>query len=430
MVVPAQDLVVAETKNALDEVSLPDDPNHAQIPRLYSDVARLPPKPAPVETPLPTDVPSLDGLLTQPEPEGITYYPVLALPVEITSQIFCWTLAKGGPKSLFTSERKTLTLCHICHWWRRIAHSTPELWTTLSLTTGVAQSNPYVQLISGRPFDADHIHSFLSRAGSLPLSISISVKPRFSLDALRMAVDMILPYSRTWKDISISARANPIYPLQAIRPELPQLQSLELVLPDLEDGKIHLDPDDLFGTMFQTALRLRKLHLVNRDYEPIALPWAQLTTLQLDHFEAIRLSDILDGTPNLVNLLLGSAEEMWALGRLPPLQRLRSLLFTRSDPQLQRAILSRLNAQLRMLKMAVWDLTPGTLTMAHPACLEELEVDYLSEAKAGSMDGLVAMSSLRALKIMVYEYDGPPPRVYLRAIIARLTNDRAFLPVL
>ncbi|KAJ7762638.1 hypothetical protein B0H16DRAFT_1269504, partial [Mycena metata] len=74
----------------------------------------------------------LDDLLAQRATvqEGLDAitYPVLTLPVEITSQIFNWTLAPGGAASTLTAEEKSLILGHICRLWRQIALSTPELW--------------------------------------------------------------------------------------------------------------------------------------------------------------------------------------------------------------------------------------------------------------------------------------------------------------
>ncbi|KAJ7762601.1 hypothetical protein B0H16DRAFT_1414585, partial [Mycena metata] len=165
--------------------------------------------------------------------DAITY-PVLTLPVEITSQIFKWTLAPGGVASTLTAEGKSLVLGHICQLWRQIALSTPELWNTINIAVGPALDS-----------DLSRIHTFLSRSSSMALSISINADSRRSQLAFRAAVDALVPYSRAWKNLSIFGYIvwQNLQPLHAIQ-QLPHLESLTLI-------QLDAATDGMLGTLFQ-----------------------------------------------------------------------------------------------------------------------------------------------------------------------------------
>ncbi|KAJ7034089.1 hypothetical protein C8F04DRAFT_1103015 [Mycena alexandri] len=345
-------------------------------------------------------------------PPAITY-PVLTLPVEIVSQIFSWTLVPGGPTSPFSAERKSLILGHIGRLWRQIALSTPELWNVMHLTIGRG------------PLEPTCIHTFFSRAASLPLSISVNTEFYNNWDALRTTLNAIVPYSRAWGNLSISARGEDLQPLQAIR-ELPHLESLTLILVDAEDG--------MLATMFQNAPLLRKAHLAWIGCQRAALPWSQLTSLHLDGFTWNHFGEMLGWTPGLVDLIIGPLSGAIHTPHLPPLPRLRSVIFSGTEIPLQTVILSRLEAPLRVLRISVrGDLAPFALPMAHPASLERLSVDirstYARVSASPSIESLNDMSSLRLLKITVHDYD-PTAIFALDPLILRLAEDAGFLPVL
>ncbi|KAJ6602675.1 hypothetical protein DFH09DRAFT_899670, partial [Mycena vulgaris] len=64
------------------------------------------------------------------EEQSTIKYPVLTLPPEIVSQIFEHCLPTSRqPRA--RSYEAPLSLTHICHRWRKIAHRTPALWSTL-----------------------------------------------------------------------------------------------------------------------------------------------------------------------------------------------------------------------------------------------------------------------------------------------------------
>ncbi|KAJ7762641.1 hypothetical protein B0H16DRAFT_1807388, partial [Mycena metata] len=193
--------------------------------------------------------------------DAITY-PVLTLPVEIVSEIFCCTSSAGGAHSKLTLHGKSFILGHICQLWRQIALSTPELWNTIRLTSRGA-------------LEPACIHAFLSRAASLPLSISVD-EVDVDRDVLHAALNTIMPHSRNWAHLAIGSAAETMRVFQVVHQQLPMLQSLEL---QVDDHPTIFD--DTFGTMFQHAPRLRQAHLYGFGLQRFALPWSQLTSLHI-----------------------------------------------------------------------------------------------------------------------------------------------------
>ncbi|KAJ7236229.1 hypothetical protein C8J57DRAFT_138333, partial [Mycena rebaudengoi] len=61
---------------------------------------------------------------------ALVTYPVLTLPVEITSSIFLHCLSSHG-RVIPSSLRAPLLLAQICHRWREVALSTGQLWSSL-----------------------------------------------------------------------------------------------------------------------------------------------------------------------------------------------------------------------------------------------------------------------------------------------------------
>ncbi|KAJ7162378.1 hypothetical protein C8R46DRAFT_1283238 [Mycena filopes] len=344
----------------------------------------------------------LDQLLAERDviQEGLNaiVYPVLTLPVEITSQIFCWT---------------------ICRLWRQVALSTPELWNTLALT-GLADA-----AVGGQP--PFRVQTFLSRAATLPLSLSFVTRDTVDTHML----DVFAAHSRTWETINFTGLFERLAPFYTITHELPLLRSLKLILHDTPN-------DDAFGTMFQNAPLLRTVQLSSFGSQPHALPWAQLTSLHVQESTSRDLVDILGRTLNLVHLVINGVYMEPGAPAFPPLPQLRSVVFLHPTSADQRAILLRLAAPLQMLRIAAWHcLCPP---IPHSGSLEELWVKVFGDGyHAGgldavidsrSLDGFVGMSSLRSLTLVMYGYDPTPDDVSVDPLIHRLAADLEFLPAL
>ncbi|KAJ7162330.1 hypothetical protein C8R46DRAFT_1000347 [Mycena filopes] len=119
-------------------------------------------------------------------------YPVLTLPFELTSKIFRSTLGPKDPQDPEALQRASLRLGHICRVWRQIALATRELWSSFELT---------VDELAPPIFDARQTlaRTFLSRAAPAPLDITLYGDP----DSFPTMLDIVVPYSRTWANISL-----------------------------------------------------------------------------------------------------------------------------------------------------------------------------------------------------------------------------------
>ncbi|KAJ3505790.1 hypothetical protein NLJ89_g7231 [Agrocybe chaxingu] len=95
------------------------------------------------------------------------------LPHEILSHIFCFCMQDGTPTTVSYKARRSpcglrakptgFTLSEVCQRWARIARSTPQLWTRVSIKIHRRSVPLYAQITS----------EWLARTGSLPLTLDI-----------------------------------------------------------------------------------------------------------------------------------------------------------------------------------------------------------------------------------------------------------------
>ncbi|KAJ7137273.1 hypothetical protein C8R46DRAFT_1138034 [Mycena filopes] len=363
----------------------------------------------------------LDDLLPIHAVEKTTYYPVLTLPVELILEIFCWTLVPPWAETEITPLERPLRLGQICRLWRDVALSTPSLYSTLDIPLRRQIPQSYLS----------RIQTVVSRTAALPLTISLTAQYRVAggseavrLRAMADLLNILAPHSRAWADISFKTPPDPLNTLSPIHHQLPQLRSLALLLE-------FMPADGLFGTMFNDAPRLRKLHLSNFGSQKSALPWAQLTSLHLDTFRLDKFAEMLAWTPNVVELMVADIFEGPVPPAIPRLAHLESIIFTFTSCYLQAIILSLLDARPRKLKLGVYDLSPfSPSNPASLAAVECLSVDIdAASAQSSSIEGLTPMSSLQTLKITAHDLT-KSTGFSLHPIICRLTEDATFLPAL
>ncbi|KAJ7471748.1 hypothetical protein FB451DRAFT_305972 [Mycena latifolia] len=212
-------------------------------------------------------------LLLQDEREDITAtltsaaYPILSLPVEITSEIFLQCL-DGRPIKPDLLQ-VPLVLTRVCSAWRKIALNIPRLWSCLTL---VFDESPPVY----RQPSAALVDTWLARGGSTPLVMDVNyVRSRRGTDAAipPLLRDILHHSSRLrWKEMSFALPFTVFGAEFCAGMDVPALESLTLVGP-LDDSPVHI-------AAFRDAPRLRVVHL-NITPRNITLPWAQLT-----HFSA------------------------------------------------------------------------------------------------------------------------------------------------
>ncbi|KAJ7642873.1 hypothetical protein B0H17DRAFT_1216329 [Mycena rosella] len=338
-------------------------------------------------------------------------YPVLTLPVEVTSQIFCWTLAKTGriafPHNL-SLLGQSLHLGQICRLWRQIALSIPQLWNHMDFSLNVHSNNRQTSSVF-------LILTCLSRAASSPLSLFLHVHIG-DIKGAEPILDAFAPYSKTWENIGFCTSLNSLRALSGIYKQLPRLKSLKLGLRDPNTPKTPI-------TLFEEAPLLQTVHLIQLHSQTVTLPWSQLTVLHVELLTAEELLGVLGLTPNLVSLVIGFLYDAINLWNLPPHPHLQSIVFTKTRLDAYLILPCLTFPRLRDLKLALSDHDNIAQLSTH--ALDRLSIYVTDCDGAWFMQYLATMPpSLRTAKIDL----SCGHAVILRLLLSHLTDDPTFLP--
>ncbi|KAJ7678168.1 hypothetical protein DFH06DRAFT_1465928 [Mycena polygramma] len=255
--------------------------------------------------------------------------PALALPSEITSEIFRHFLpVYPRCPPLFGSLSPTF-LTHICRTWRDIALTTPTLWRAIPFYTDTAIV-PFARRL-------EIFNLWLSRSSHYPLSIEIVIQYQDQgleclvdedpdghsmTDNVSEVVTAAALHSARWEYLKLHVRTN-VFP--TIGTPMPLLRCLDL---DLEDD-CHAKDIGEFHSL--PVLRTLILNLDDLAASTVDLPWAQLTSFTLTNALPEACSSLLQQTPHLVHCKL-QLTQIYGNGHpvQPPditLSRLESLTF-------------------------------------------------------------------------------------------------------
>ncbi|KAJ7216901.1 hypothetical protein C8J57DRAFT_1395958 [Mycena rebaudengoi] len=213
-------------------------------------------------------------------------YPILTLPVEITSEIFIHTLPVYPARPPLTGTRSPTLLSQICRRWRDIAFGTPRLWRAIQLDI-TRETHLEKQLCV--------LTTWLSRSKDFPLSISLDYECEAELcdSELPDFTDAPISSATRWEYIHLII---PFHNLDWIRGPFP-------LLCDLAIGRSNYAYDELeipAASPFHDAPRLQKVHLcVLFDASHAFLPWWQFTSISFERCEPSVLANIL---PHAVSL--------------------------------------------------------------------------------------------------------------------------------
>ncbi|KDQ51886.1 hypothetical protein JAAARDRAFT_495695 [Jaapia argillacea MUCL 33604] len=224
--------------------------------------------------------------------------PIRLLPPELLSAVFLQcnrTYPNPDPREA------PLLLTHVCCHWRRVAVSTPMLWSALHV-------HPHK--------DQDKLHSyksllelFLTRSDTTPLYLRLQLLPV----APEGVLDIIVPHAHRWRDIQMDMQGHPKQ-LQVLIgvAETPLLRTITIQTPDRYRFQQHHLQDI---KCFRRAPLLRHLALMSWwDPSLIQFPWSQLTHLRLGGdaspatFTASSWSDMLRQCVELRHLELDFAD--------------------------------------------------------------------------------------------------------------------------
>ncbi|KAJ7161199.1 hypothetical protein C8R46DRAFT_1285293 [Mycena filopes] len=229
-------------------------------------------------------------------------YPVLTLPNEIVSEMFVHFLPIYPECPPLTGILSPTNLTGICRKLREVALATPALWRAIRLS--VEDDDLF-------DWQRSEFDAWLVRSGCTPLSVEL----RDWWD--REDVISFLPsHCARWEFLKISDWAH----IPFTDAPMPLLRHLDI----LTDG------DEVFGTIvFPEAPLLRSVIIdANVVALTLILPWAQLTSLQLNRVYPAECVPILQQTPNWVHCqfsLVAAGDTPWPDMML---MRLESLIFS------------------------------------------------------------------------------------------------------
>ncbi|PPQ86125.1 hypothetical protein CVT25_002760 [Psilocybe cyanescens] len=212
------------------------------------------------------------------------------LPVELIQEIFIQSRSPCFDEHLsmwMSRSQLPWALTQVCHLWRQISLSTPELWKqlpTLELQEMRTRTGAYL----------DYLNEVLKRSKNVP--IDIHIHSRSSTDLPHPVIDILLQHSERWGMLRLEA-CHAIIPLfQPAKGRLMSLQRLTLVF--CWDQEFQSAPSH---DLFQNAPALNDVYLVNQIGD-FTLPPGQLISYTQS---GNRLSEVLTSSKmSLTTLIL------------------------------------------------------------------------------------------------------------------------------
>jgi len=214
------------------------------------------------------------GLVTLIGHYLVAVAPHKRLPTELWQRIFQY-VCLGYDQAAPRVANPPILLCRICSSWKYIAENMPELWKSLHFYME-KEYNPSQKLQAAR--------TFFSRAGNLPLSLTLS--DTNSNSAIDFVQEVIVPFSRSFRYLHLVLSSSQIKDLLSLPlGSLDSLEELHVVL------LIGVTPVSILPawkppfTVFSPSSKLRRLRI---QLTPIVvphifrLPWHCLETFRCD----------------------------------------------------------------------------------------------------------------------------------------------------
>ncbi|KAJ7252301.1 hypothetical protein C8J57DRAFT_1474324 [Mycena rebaudengoi] len=320
-------------------------------------------------------------------------YPILTLPVEITSAIFVASLPEYPKSPPMLGPNSPTSLAQVCRHWRAVAFGMPELWRAIQIKRWGSCS-------------FEILKSWLSRSGTH--SISLTLKKLYghspSFSELEDFTETIIGHC---------ARVEHMRLVIPLSDDLRWLQGLpfhrlrHLVI---TPSSAWTEPDALPSTLFTDAPQLTSVKF-NSRFRPsgVVLPWIQITTIHAEHFELDRLAQILRQAPALAHLNC----TMWSwrdepIDDIPPAIHLHSLVL-RGDSDAgttQQHLLNALTApSLRQLSVSAGEFEDSQATLISFFARSQCSLDSLriTSTLLHETDYRASFPSINIIRVSAHE---------------------------
>ncbi|KAF8956454.1 hypothetical protein BDZ97DRAFT_2079854 [Flammula alnicola] len=207
------------------------------------------------------------------------------LPPEISSNIFQLCVSR---EPSVDARYTQVALSSVCQKWRQIAHTTPQLWTTvfLLLTQRNALSVP------------SWAQEWIDRSGQLPLSIGLFVKREGNRDYYinRDVIAVINKCSSRWRDLTYQGPPSSLTYLVGDSQGASQLQTLKLHISRYERAS-QFKLGDFRPT--PTTLEISEV-----DLKSVIIEWNNITHVQAGGFTIDECWELFRIAPQMTHCVL------------------------------------------------------------------------------------------------------------------------------
>ncbi|KAF9552238.1 hypothetical protein CPC08DRAFT_296624 [Agrocybe pediades] len=239
-----------------------------------------------------------------------THSPIIRqLPVELLSKIFYLCFSDemrrddGGP--IYADFYLPLNFGAVCHTWRQVAWSSPELWTIIRLKRHYRSAsyacNQYIVM-----------KEWVSRSGALPLYVTLSEFTAESANVGRVAegchcwelsLELLAQCSHRWKDAYLDlSGASFEYIARKVKPK-PPTRMLTLASKDMAWTNVH-DSSEALQLWPNSEFEYGPYHLTMRypvQLGHFSVDWKHVTHVTADGWLLEECARLLKNTPQLVS---------------------------------------------------------------------------------------------------------------------------------
>ncbi|KAK7047156.1 hypothetical protein VNI00_006822 [Paramarasmius palmivorus] len=145
---------------------------------------------------------SIDQLEEQQNLFCSLFAPIRKLPPEALSLIFSYAISKNRFSNIDKSWSNASFLCLVCHHWREVALSTPQIWGRIALEVDVA--------VGCSPYIVEYLKTHLERAQSTLLAVELTVTSNerhvhhLCTDATRCLLSTLFEHSNRWRSLILA----------------------------------------------------------------------------------------------------------------------------------------------------------------------------------------------------------------------------------
>ncbi|KAF4616146.1 hypothetical protein D9613_011440 [Agrocybe pediades] len=171
----------------------------------------------------------------------------------------------------------------VCALWRRVAWSTPYLWTTISIAFFRTSEPEYVQLL----------REWLNRSGTLPIDITVYTGVASSTAPAQPLIQMLAASCKRWHSACLRLPLTLLRNIFAVAQHLPTIDSLEVVSSQMPSD----EEDRPFWTTHPPAPK--SIRMVALTTKQLNVRWEVLTHANLAEYSTERCLEFLRCAPML-----------------------------------------------------------------------------------------------------------------------------------